>query len=65
MSNTPHPLLHQPEGQQLEFKRDLLEQNLIAMTLPDKPQSRPHRYRLTAQGRALLAAPRSHKRPTP
>lgn len=43
----------------LNYKRHivpLLEQGLIAMTLPDKPQSRLQRYRLTPQGQALLAA---------
>ena len=32
----------------------LLEQGLIAMTLPDKPSSRLQRYRLTSQGHVLL-----------
>lgn len=52
----------------LNYKRHivpLLEQNLIAMTIPDKPQSRLQRYRLTAQGQALLAALRSKENPTP
>ena len=43
----------------LNYKRHivpLLDQGLIAMTFPDKPQSRLQRYRLTPQGRALLAA---------
>ena len=43
----------------LNYKRHivpLLEQGLIAMTLPDKPQSRLQRYRLTPQGQSLLAA---------
>ena len=43
----------------LNYKRHivpLLEQGLIAMTLPEKPQSRLQRYRLTPQGQALLAA---------
>lgn len=34
----------------------LMQQGLIAMTLPDKPQSRLQRYRITPEGRALLAA---------
>ena len=41
----------------------LLAQDLIAMTLPDKPQSRLQRYRLTAQGRALLAALQTQENP--
>ena len=52
----------------LNYKRHivpLLEQNLIAMTIPDKPQSRLQRYRLTAQRQALLAALRSKENPTP
>ena len=82
---THHPLLLQPEGKTLEFKRDLSSpQNLlktlvafansaggrlvigvddarrvvgvIAMTIPDKPQSRLQRYRLTPRGLALLNA---------
>lgn len=31
-----------------------LTQNLVEMTLPDKPKSRNQKYRLTAKGRALL-----------
>ncbi|MFO1228803.1 MAG: ATP-binding protein [Alicycliphilus sp.] len=83
--STTHPLLLQPEGKTLEFKRDLSSpQNLlktlvafansaggrlvigvddarrvvgvIAMTIPDKPQSRLQRYRLTPRGLALLNA---------
>ena len=90
--STTHPLLLQPEGKTLEFKRDLSSpQNLlktlvafansaggrlvigvddarrvvgvIAMTLPDKPQSRLQRYRLTPQGRALLATLQTQKKP--
>ena len=34
--------------------RRLLEMHFIEMTLPDKPNSRLQRYRLTPQGRALL-----------
>lgn len=43
----------------LNYKRHivpLLEHGLIAMTLPDKPQSCLQRYRLTPQGQALLNA---------
>ena len=42
----------------LNYKRHivpLLDQGLLAMTLPDKPTSRLQRYRTTAQGQALLA----------
>lgn len=42
----------------LNYKRHivpLLEQGLIAMTLPDKPQSRLQRYRITTLGQILLA----------
>lgn len=35
--------------------RRLLDMRLIEMTLPDKPNSRLQRYRLTPEGRALLA----------
>ena len=92
--STTHPLLLQPEGKTLEFKRDLSSpQNLlktlvafansaggrlvigvddarrvvgvIAMTIPDKPQSRLQRYRLTPQGRAMLAALNTKESPWP
>ena len=43
----------------------LLEQDLIAMTLPDKPNSRLQRYRLTSQGQALLAGMRTSENPAP
>ncbi|MDA8154421.1 MAG: helix-turn-helix domain-containing protein [Acidithiobacillus sp.] len=41
----------------LNYKRHiapLLEQSLLAMTIPDKPQSRLQKYRLTDQGQELL-----------
>ena len=50
----------------LNYKRHIvpvLESGLIAMTLPDKPQSRLQRYRLTPQGRALLATLQTQKKP--
>ena len=36
----------------------LLDAGLVAMTLPDKPNSRLQKYRLTAKGRALLDSTR-------
>ena len=50
----------------LNYKRHIVpvpESGLIAMTLPDKPQSRLQRYRLTPQGRALLATLQTQKKP--
>ncbi len=35
--------------------KSLLADNLLAMTIPDKPASRNQRYRTTDKGRALLA----------
>ncbi len=32
-----------------------MDAGLVEMTIPDKPQSRLQKYRLTAKGRALLA----------
>ena len=52
----------------LNYKRHivpLLEQGLLVMTLPDKPQSRLQRYRLTPQGQALLAALTTKEAPAP
>ncbi|MCZ2408049.1 MAG: helix-turn-helix domain-containing protein [Burkholderiales bacterium] len=41
----------------------LMEQGLITMTLPDKPQSRLQRYRLTPDGRMLLATLQTQENP--
>jgi ATP-dependent DNA helicase RecG len=52
----------------LNYKRHivpLLEQGLLVMTLPDKPQSRLQRYRLTPQGQTLLAALTTKESPAP
>ena len=38
---------------------------VIAMTIPDKPQSRLQRYRLTPLGQTVLAAVRTPEKPTP
>jgi ATP-dependent DNA helicase RecG len=35
--------------------KPLLADNLLAMTIPDKPTSRNQRYRTTDKGRAVLA----------
>ena len=42
----------------LNYKRHivpLLVQNLLKITIPDKPKSRLQKYRLTEKGRAALA----------
>jgi ATP-dependent DNA helicase RecG len=39
----------------------LLHLSLIEMTLPDKPNSRLQKYRLTDKGRALLSQETGHK----
>ncbi len=52
----------------LNYKRHIvpvLEQGLIAMTIPDKPQSRLQRYCLMPQGQALLAALTTKELPVP
>ena len=35
--------------------RPLLEEGLLEMTVPDRPRSSKHKYRLTTKGRELLA----------
>jgi len=47
------------------LKRDikgLMEENLIEYTIPDKPQSRLQKYRLTDEGRRFLAGMRGDKK---
>lgn len=47
----------------LNYKRHivpLLEQKLLEMTIPQKPNSRLQKYRLTDKGRALLTANHTH-----
>lgn len=46
-------------GQLNKVVRDLLKNELIAYTLPDKPTSRLQKYRLTRKGRTELADPKS------
>lgn len=51
-----HALGHRSVSGELHKQiRRLLDMGLICMTLPDKPQSRLQRYRITTQGQALLA----------
>jgi ATP-dependent DNA helicase RecG len=40
----------------------LMDENLMEYTIPDKPQSRLQKYRLTDKGRQLVAAMRGDKR---
>jgi ATP-dependent DNA helicase RecG len=45
-----------PTGNFKKSISHLLSSGLIEMTLPDKPNSRLQKYRLTAKGRQALAA---------
>lgn len=42
------------------YLRPALEDELIEMTLPDKPRSRLQKYRLTARGQALRSSLSRH-----
>ncbi|WP_394342496.1 Fic family protein [Methanoculleus taiwanensis] len=46
-------------GQQSKVVRQLLADQLIEYTIPEKPSSRFQKYRLTGKGRATLAKPGS------
>ena len=37
-----------------DLMKQLIEKNLLELTLPDKPNSRLQKYRLTAKGRATV-----------
>ena len=40
----------------MAYLRPALDSGLVEMTLPDKPNSRSQRYRLTAKGKKWLAS---------
>ena len=40
-----------------DYLRPALEEDLIQYTIPDKPNSRLQRYRLTEKGRAMVGGP--------
>jgi ATP-dependent DNA helicase RecG len=49
----------QPSGPLHVTIRRLVEEGSLALTLPDKPNSRLQKYRLTAAGKARLAKGRA------
>jgi len=49
-------------GQLNKIIRELLQNKIIEYTIPDKPQSRLQKYRLTAKGRRLLARVQGDKK---
>lgn len=48
--------LHDRKSFRERYLRPALKAGLIAMTLPDKPNSRWQQYRLTATGKAVVLA---------
>ncbi|MES2951848.1 MAG: ATP-binding protein [Pseudomonadota bacterium] len=48
--------LKDPDHLRMAYLRPALDSGLVEMTLPDKPNSRSQRYRLTAQGKQWLAS---------
>ena len=70
MHNPPHPsvlsaALGQKEisGHLNQLMRRLVAEQWVAYTIPDKPQSRLQKYRLTAEGRVQLATLQQGKAP--
>ena len=49
-------------GQLNKIIRELLQNKIIEYTIPDKPQSRLQKYRLTAKGRRILARVQGDKK---